>query len=143
MRYLEELANTLQLDGETLEEGVDVKDVITAKCELLVNNEGVLVKERTASLYNATRKVKGLKQQLEQKELHMSLQRQKTAALEERISRLTQIEEDRDQGYIKLKKAQRNVEKFSTMCQGTTRILHILKSIVFIQCLHSVYIVFT
>ena len=39
MRYLEELANTLQLDGETLEEGVDVKDVITAKCELLVNNE--------------------------------------------------------------------------------------------------------
>ena len=61
------------------------------KTESHITFQGVLVKERTASLYNAQRKVKGLKQQLEQKELHMSLQRQKTAALEERISRLTQV----------------------------------------------------
>ncbi|KAL5272473.1 hypothetical protein ACHWQZ_G000620 [Mnemiopsis leidyi] len=118
--YLEELSNILQLDGSILEAGIELRDAISAKCELLVNNEGALVKERTASLYNAQRKVKALKQQLEQKELQMNLQRQKVAALEERITRLNQVEDDRDQGYVKLKKAQRNVEKFSTMCQEKT-----------------------
>ena len=42
-------------------------------------------------MYNAQRKVKALKQQLEQKELQMNLQRQKVAALEERITRLNQV----------------------------------------------------
>ena len=56
-----------------------------------VITQGALVKERTSALYNAQRKIKVLKQQAEQKELHMSLQRQKVSALEERISRLTQV----------------------------------------------------
>ena len=56
-----------------------------------ITAQGNLIKERTASLYNAQRKVKALKQQLEQKELQMNLQRQKVAALEERITRLNQV----------------------------------------------------
>lgn len=118
--YLEELGTLLCLDSGVLEAGIELKDAVQAKCEQLVNNEGALVKERTSALYNAQRKIKVLKQQAEQKELHMSLQRQKVSALEERISRLTQVEDDRDQGYIKLKKAQRNVEKFSTMINEKT-----------------------
>jgi len=118
--YLEELGTLLALDSGVLEAGIELKDAVQAKCEQLVNNEGALVKERTSALYNAQRKIKVLKQQAEQKELHMSLQRQKVSALEERISRLTQVEDDRDQGYIKLKKAQRNMEKFSTMINEKT-----------------------
>ena len=39
MVYLEELSTTLQLDSSILEAGIELKDAISAKCELLVNNE--------------------------------------------------------------------------------------------------------
>ena len=37
--YLEELSGTLQLDESILEAGIELKDAIQAKCELLVANE--------------------------------------------------------------------------------------------------------
>ena len=40
--YLEELSSTLQLDGSILEAGIELRDAITAKCELLVNNEVIM-----------------------------------------------------------------------------------------------------
>ena len=37
--YLEELGGTLQLDESILEAGIELRDAIQAKCELLINNE--------------------------------------------------------------------------------------------------------
>lgn len=88
-------------------------DVIMARAEQLVKMEGDLIQDKQTNIYNLQRKIKSLKEQLDNKELHLDLLRKKLTSLEEERAGKCALEKEVDDHVMMSKKFKLKVEKLS------------------------------
>jgi hypothetical protein len=84
LHFLERLASILKIDGVSNELGYELNpDVILVRAEQLMKLENDSVMDQKTSNYSLQRKIKQLKEQMENKDVHLDLLRKKVSSLEE------------------------------------------------------------
>lgn len=113
MRCLENLASIMKMENISEDVGLDSTiDALTARAEQLVKLEANTLVERSTQIYGQQRKLKGLREQLQSKDLHLDLLRKKITSLEERIHGRTELEKERDSESMKVRKMEKVSEKY-------------------------------
>lgn len=113
MRCLENLASIMKMENISEDVGLDSTiDALTARAEQLVKLEANTLVERSTQIYGQQRKLKGLREQLQSKDLHLDLLRKKITSLEERIHGRTELEKERDAESMKVRKMEKVSEKY-------------------------------
>lgn len=113
LRFLERVSGALRMEPITADVGLDMAtDAIIARGEQLTHQESDGLNDRKTHIYNLQRKCKSLKEQLNSKELHMELLRKKVGSLEERMLGKTDLEREKDDGFVKNRKLLKLVERY-------------------------------
>lgn len=108
------MGSILKISQISADVGLDMNiDLILARAEQLVKMEGDSIQDKQTSIYNLQRKVKTLKEQLDNKELHLDLLRKKVTALEEERSSKCALEREVDDHVAMSKKFKAKVEKLT------------------------------
>ncbi len=111
LHFLERLASILKIENVSNEFGYELNpDVILTRAEQLMKLENDSIVDQKGSLYNLQRKIKQLKEQLENKDVHLDLLRKKVSALEEGRSAKTDLEREIDDHVVLSKKMKSKVE---------------------------------
>jgi len=88
-------------------------DVILTRAEQLMKLENDSIIDQKTSIYSLQRKIKQLKEQLENKDVHMDLLRKKVVALEEGRSAKTDLEREIDDHVVLSRKMKLKVENLT------------------------------
>jgi chromosome segregation ATPase len=95
--------------------GLDMNvDLIMARAEQLVKMENDLIQDKQNNIYNLQRKVKTLKEQLDNKELHLDMLKKKLSALEEEKTAKSALDREVEDHLQMSKKLKGKVEKLSS-----------------------------
>jgi hypothetical protein len=112
--FLERLGAVLKINEISADVGLDMNiDLILARCEQLSKLETESLQDKQTNIYNLQRKVKALKEQLDNKELHLDLLRKKLSSLEEERSAKCALEKEVDDHVLMSKKFKLKVEKLT------------------------------
>ena len=75
---MEQIGKILKIEQISVDLGMDMNiEIIIARAEQLVKMESDSLQDKQTSIYNLQRKIKQLKEQLDNKELHLDLLRKK------------------------------------------------------------------
>lgn len=111
---MERLGKVLKVSEISADVGLDMNvDLIIARAEQLVKLEGDALADKQTNIYNLQRKIKQLKEQLDNKDLHLDLLRKKLSGMEEEKQGKCQLEREVDDHVMMSKKFKLKVEKLS------------------------------
>ncbi|CAF1686323.1 unnamed protein product [Rotaria magnacalcarata] len=111
LHFLERLAAIMRIENVSNELGYELNpDVILARAEQLMKVENDSIADQKSSMYNLQRKIKQLKEQMENKDLHLDLLKKKVIALEEGRTAKTDLEREIDDHVILSRKMKVKVE---------------------------------
>lgn len=97
LHFLERLASIMKIENVSHELGYELNpDVILTRAEQLMKLEKDSIVDQKSSIYSLQRKIKQLKEQLENKDLHLDLLRKKVISLEEGRAAKTDLEREID-----------------------------------------------
>jgi hypothetical protein len=97
LHFLERLASIMKIENISHELGYELNpDVILTRAEQLMKLENNSIVDQKTSIYSLQRKLKQMKEQLENKDLHLDLLRKKVIALEEGRAAKTDLEREID-----------------------------------------------
>ncbi|CAF3690001.1 unnamed protein product [Rotaria socialis] len=97
LHFLERLAAIMKIENISNELGYELNpDVILSRAEQLMKLEKDSIVDQKTSIYSLQRKIKQLKEQMENKDLHLDLLRKKVIALEEGRAAKTDLEREID-----------------------------------------------
>jgi hypothetical protein len=114
LSFLERLGKILRISEISADVGLDMNvDLILARAEQLVKSEGDTIADKQTNIYNLQRKIKSLKEQLDNKELHLDLLRKKLSGLEEEKAGKCALEREVDDHVMMSKKFKVKVEKLT------------------------------
>ena len=114
MSFLERMGNILKVSHISADVGLDMNvDLIMARAEQLVKMESDSIQDKQTNIYNLQRKVKQLKEQLDNKELHLDLLRKKLSGLEEEKVGKSALEKEVDDHVLMSKKFKAKLEKLT------------------------------
>lgn len=114
LSFLERLGNILKVSHISADVGLDMNvDLIMARAEQLVKMESDSIQDKQTNIYNLQRKVKQLKEQLDNKELHLDLLRKKLSGLEEEKAGKSALEKEVDDHVMMSKKFKAKLEKLT------------------------------
>ena len=120
LHFLERLGAILKVENVSNELGYELNpDVILARVEQLMKLENDSIVDQKTSIYSLQRKIKQLKDQIENKDLHMDLLRKKVIASEEGRAGKTDLEREIDDHVILSRKMKLKVE---TLTQQITQL---------------------
>ncbi|XP_014667697.1 PREDICTED: coiled-coil domain-containing protein 170-like [Priapulus caudatus] len=108
--FLKKLADVIGMDQFIGELDIDGNALLT-RADQLVKAEGDTVSNKSTQLYSLQRKLKGLKQQLESKDLQLEMLRKKVSKLEESSTSRVTLDRDRDDIEARNRRLQKEVEK--------------------------------
>ncbi|XP_026536114.1 coiled-coil domain-containing protein 170 [Notechis scutatus] len=112
LKFLDQLSEKMNLDRIAVEVGFDMRlDAVLARAEQLIKLEGDTLTDNKIMVRNLQRKVKTQKEQLENKELHVKLLRQKIVHLEEEKQVRTALAVERDEANLTLRKLQKKTDR--------------------------------
>ncbi|XP_013916283.1 PREDICTED: coiled-coil domain-containing protein 170 [Thamnophis sirtalis] len=112
LKFLDQLSEKMDLDRIAVEVGFDMRlDAVLARAEQLNKLERDTLTDNKIMLRNLQRKVKAQKEQLENKELHLKLLRQKIVQLEEEKQVRTALAVERDEANLTLRKLQKKIDR--------------------------------
>lgn len=101
----------MRIENASTELGYELNpDVILSRAEQLMKVENDSIIDQKGSLYNLQRKIQQLKEQLENKDLHLDLLRKKVLSLEEGRTVKTDLEREIDDHVILSRKMKAKVE---------------------------------
>ncbi len=119
LSFLERLGNVLKVSEISADVGLDMNvDLILARAEQLVKLEGDAISDKQTNIYNLQRKIKQLKEQLDNKDLHLDLMRKKLSSMEEEKQGKCQLEREVDDHVMMSKKFKAKVEKLTEQLSG-------------------------
>ena len=114
MKFLEKMGNILKVNEISADIGLDFNvDLLMARAEQLVKMESGNVQDKQTNIYNLQRKIKTLKEQLDNKDLHLDLLRKKVASLEEEKFGKSSLEKEVDDHVMMSKKLKIKVDKIT------------------------------
>ena len=114
LSFLERMGKVLKVSEISADVGLDMNvDLILARAEQLVKSEGDTIADKQTNIYNLQRKIKSLKEQLDNKELHLDLLRKKLSGMEEEKAGKCALEREVDDHVMMSKKFKAKVEKLS------------------------------
>ena len=97
LHFLERLASIMKIENVSHELGYELNpDVILTRAEQLMKLEKDSIIDQKTSIYSLQRKIKQLKEQMENKDLHLDLLRKKVISLEEGRAAKTDLEREID-----------------------------------------------
>jgi chromosome segregation ATPase len=108
------MGNILKVNEISADIGLDFNvDLLMARAEQLVKMESGNVQDKQTNIYNLQRKIKTLKEQLDNKDLHLDLLRKKVASLEEEKFGKSSLEKEVDDHVMMSKKLKIKVDKIT------------------------------
>ncbi|CAF4796812.1 unnamed protein product [Rotaria socialis] len=111
LHFLERLAAIMRIETVSNELGYELNpDVILVRAEQLMKVENDSIVDQKSSMYNLQRKIKQLKEQMENKDLHLDLLKKKVTTLEEGRTAKTDLEREIDDHVILSRKMKVKVE---------------------------------
>lgn len=114
LSFLERMGKILKVSEISADVGLDMNvDLIMARAEQLVKLEGDTIADKQTNIYNLQRKIKQLKEQLDNKDLHLDLLRKKLSAMESEKAGKCALEREVDDHVMLSKKFKVKVEKLS------------------------------
>ncbi|XP_041353054.1 coiled-coil domain-containing protein 170-like [Gigantopelta aegis] len=129
LRILQRLGEKMKMDRISVDLGLDMTmDALIARAEQLVKLENEALAGRSTQVYNLQRKVKGLREQLESKELHIDLLRKKMSTLEERLHGRGDLLKERDNESLRTRKLEKLVDKYKLQLNDTRQELINMKA---------------
>ncbi|CAF3494707.1 unnamed protein product [Rotaria sordida] len=109
--FLERLASIMKIENVSNEFGYELNpDIILTRAEQLMKLENDSIIDQKSSNYSLQRKIKQLKEQIENKDLHLDLLRKKVISLEEGRLVKTDLEHEIDDHVILSRKMKTKVE---------------------------------
>lgn len=97
LHFLERLASVMKIENVSHELGYELNpDVILTRAEQLMKLEKDSIVDQKTSIYSLQRKIKQMKEQLENKDLHLDLLRKKVISLEEGRAGKSDLEREID-----------------------------------------------
>lgn len=122
LSFLERVGNVLKISQISADIGLDMNiDLILARVEQLVKMENDCIQDKQTNIYNLQRKCKTLKEQLDNKELHLDLLRKKLSALEEERANKCALEREVEDHVMMSKKFKLKVEKLNDQLSNLKR----------------------
>ncbi|RNA25983.1 coiled-coil domain-containing protein, partial [Brachionus plicatilis] len=122
LTFLERIGNVLKISQISADIGLDMNiDLILARVEQLVKMENDCIQDKQTNIYNLQRKCKTLKEQLDNKELHLDLLRKKLSALEEERANKCALEREVEDHVMMSKKFKLKVEKLTDQLNNLKR----------------------
>ncbi|XP_028579505.2 damage-control phosphatase ARMT1 isoform X3 [Podarcis muralis] len=110
LKFLDQLSEKMNLDRMAADIGFDMRlDAVLARADQLIKLEGDTLTENKILARNLQRKLRTQKEQLDSKELHMKLLRQKIAQLEEEKQVRTALAVERDDANLMVRKLQKKI----------------------------------
>ncbi|XP_071515925.1 coiled-coil domain-containing protein 170-like isoform X2 [Panulirus ornatus] len=88
-------------------------EMIICRCQQLAKLEGEKIVDKTTTVYQLQRKVKGLREAVERKDLHVDMLRRKLALTEDAARASRHLEEERDDLIAKYKRQCRAVDRLN------------------------------
>lgn len=114
LQFLEQLGKILKIDSISADMGMDMNiEILIARAEQLIKMESDSIQDKQTSIYNLQRKIKQLKEQLDNKELHLDLLRKKLASLEEEKAGKCALEKEVDDHVMMSKKLKVKVDRLT------------------------------
>ena len=114
LHFLERLGSIMKIENVSNELGYELNpDVILSRAEQLMKLENDSIVDQKTSIYSLQRKMKQLKDQLENKDLHLDLLRKKVIALEEGRTAKTDLEREIDDHVMLSRKMKLKVENLT------------------------------
>ena len=111
LHFLERLGSIMKVDNVSTELGYELNpDVLLSRAEQLMRLESNSITDQKTSIYGFQRKIKQMKEQMENKDLHMDLLRKKVIALEEGRAGKTDLEREIDDHVLLSRKMKVKVE---------------------------------
>ncbi|CAF2393713.1 unnamed protein product [Rotaria sp. Silwood2] len=111
LHFLERLASIMKIENVSNELGYELNpDVILTRAEQLMRSENDSIVDQKTSIYSLQRKIKQLKEQIENKDLHLDLLRKKVISLEEGRAAKTDLEREIDDHVVLSRKMKTKVE---------------------------------
>lgn len=115
LSFLERMGKILKVAEISADIGLDMNvDLLMSRAEQLVKLEGDTIADKQTNIYNLQRKIKQLKEQLDNKDLHLDLLRKKLSCMEEEKQGKCQLEREVDDHVMMSKKFKLKVEKLSS-----------------------------
>ena len=112
--FLERLASIMRITSPSMELGHELNpDVLLTRAEQLMKLENDSIVDQKSSSYNFQRKIKQLKEQLENKDVHLDLLRKKVMTLEEGRTVKTDLEREIDDHVLLSRKMKSKVENLT------------------------------
>ncbi|XP_053238157.1 coiled-coil domain-containing protein 170-like isoform X8 [Podarcis raffonei] len=112
LKFLDQLSEKMNLDRMAVDIGFDMRlDAVLARADQLIKLEGGMLTENKIMARSLQRKLRTQKEQLDSKELHMKLLRQKIAQLEEEKQVRTALAVERDDANLMVRKLQKKVDR--------------------------------
>ncbi|XP_060548267.1 coiled-coil domain-containing protein 170 isoform X1 [Pantherophis guttatus] len=112
LKFLDQLSEKMNLDRIAVEVGFDMRlDAVLARAEQLIKLERDTLTDNKIMVRNLQRKVKAQKEQLENKELHVKLLRQKIVQLDEEKQVRTALAVERDEANLTVRKLQKKIDR--------------------------------
>ena len=97
LQFLERLGSIMKIENVSNELGYELNpDVLLTRAEQLMKLERDSIVDQKTSIYSLQRKIKQLKEQMDNKDLHLDLLRKKIIALEEGRAAKTDLEREID-----------------------------------------------
>ncbi|KAK4327077.1 hypothetical protein Pmani_002451 [Petrolisthes manimaculis] len=103
-------------------------EMIVCRCHQLSKLEGEKIVDKTTTVYQLQRKVKGLREAVERKDLHVDMLRRKLALTEDAARASRHLEEERDEILTKYKRQCRMMERLNGEVAETRLQLRDLKA---------------
>lgn len=114
LSFLERMGKVLKVSEISADVGLDMNvDLILSRAEQLVKLEADAIADKQTNIYNLQRKIKQLKEQLDNKDLHLDLLRKKLSGMESEKQGKCALEREVDDHVMMSKKFKLKVEKLS------------------------------
>lgn len=114
LHFLERLGAIMKIENVSNDLGYEFNpDVILSRAEQLMKLENDSIVDQKTSIYSLQRKIKQLKEQSENKDLHLDLLRKKVIALEQGRTAKTDLEREIDEHVVLSRKMKLKVESLT------------------------------
>lgn len=127
--FLERLGSILQIENYSIEMGHELNpEVLLQRAEQLIKVQHVSIHDQHSTVHNLQRKIKQMKEQMENKDLHLDLLKKKVATLEEGRASKTDLEKEIDDHVILSRKMKLKVESLTSQVNELRNENTLLKS---------------
>lgn len=114
LHFLERLGSIMRIENVSNELGYELNpDVLLSRAEQLMKLENNSIVDQKTSIYSLQRKIKQMKEQMENKDLHLDLLRKKVIVLEEGRAAKTDLEREIDDHVTLSRKMKSKVENLT------------------------------